>query len=52
MHGANLHGGGMGAEKTAVPEIESVLLIARRMIWRRVERIEAMPLRLDIRAVG
>ena len=52
LHGADLHRGGMGAEKTAVPQVESILLIPRWMIWRRVERVEAMPFRLDIRAVG
>ena len=42
----------MGAEKTAVLQIEGVLFIPGRMIWRGVERVEAMPLRLDVWAFG
>ena len=34
----------------AVGQIKSVLLVARRMIGRGVERVEAMPFGFDVRA--
>ena len=52
LHGADLHRRSMGAEETTVRQIESVLLVARWMIWRGVECVEAMPLGLNIWAVG
>ncbi len=52
FHRANLHGGGVGAQQAAVGEVKGVLLVARRMIGGRVQRVETMPLRLDVRAIG
>ena len=42
----------MGAEHATVWQIKCVLLIARRMIGRGVEGVEAMPFGLDIRSFG
>ena len=52
FHGADLDGGSVGAEQTAVRQIECVLLVARGMIGRRVERVEAMPFIFDVGAIG
>ena len=49
FHGADLHGRGVGAEQAAVGQIKGVLLVARRMIGRGVERVEAMPFGFDVR---
>ncbi len=38
--------------KPAIGQIKCVLLVARRMIGRSVQRVEAMPFRLDVGAFG
>ena len=38
----------MSAEQLAVLKVESVALVAGRVIFRRVERIKAMPFGLDL----
>ena len=52
FHRANLHRAGVRAQQSAIGQIKGVLLVARRMIGGRVERIETMPLRLDVRPIG
>jgi hypothetical protein len=42
----------MGAEKPPVGKIEGVLLVARGMVGGSVQRIKAVPLGLDVGAVG
>jgi hypothetical protein len=61
LHVANLHGGGVGAEQGAAivgpaaialnrpGEVEGVLHVARRVLGRHVQRVEAVPLVLDLR---
>ena len=51
-HGADLDGRGVRAEQPSVGKVEGVLLVARRMVGRCVQRVEAVPLGLDIGAVG
>ena len=52
FHRANLHGARVRAQQTAIGEIESILLVARGVVGGRVQRVEAMPLGLDVRPVG
>ena len=52
FHRANLHGGSVRAQQPAVGQIKCVLLVARGMIGRGVERVEAMPFRFDVGSVG
>ena len=51
-HGPDLDRGGVGAEKPPVGKIEGILLVARRMVGGGVQRVEAVPLGLDVGAVG
>ena len=48
---ADLDGVSMRAQQPALPEIKRVLFIARRMLGRRVECIETVPLGLNVRPV-
>ena len=48
FHRADLHGGSVGAQEPAIRQIKGVGFVARRMIGRGVERVEAMPLVLDV----
>src|SRR5260370_40286845 len=43
LHRANLDGGSVGAEQSAVGQIKCVLLVARRMFRRRVQGTQAIP---------
>ena len=52
LHGADLHTRSMGPQQAAIGQIKSVLLVACRMIGRRIECVEAMPLGLDVRPLG
>ena len=51
-HVAHLHAGGVRAQQAAVAEIEGVVHRARRMVRREVQRLEVVPVVLDLRAVG
>ena len=48
FHGANLHAGRVRAQQAAIRQVKSILLVASRMIGRRVQRIEAMPLGFNL----
>jgi hypothetical protein len=50
FHGADLHRAGVRAQEAAVGEIEGILLVARRVIGRRIQRVEAVKLVLDVRS--
>src|SRR5215813_4782485 len=52
LHRADLHGGSVGSQKSAIGQIKRVLFVAGRMIRRRVQSIEAVPLRFDIWPLG
>ena len=52
LHRADLHGRGVGAQELAVFEIKGVGLIPRGVVGGRVERVEAMPLGLDLGPFG
>ena len=52
FHGANLHAGGVGAEKATVVEVEGVALVAGGVIGGGVEGVEAVPFGLDFGAFG
>src|SRR5206468_1210898 len=43
LHGADLHSGRVCPEQSTVWEIKCVLLVARRMFGRCIERVEAVP---------
>jgi len=47
QHGANLYRRGVRAQDEATLDIEGVLHVARRVVGRRVEGIEVVPLGLD-----
>ena len=47
-----MHGRGVGAQEASVGKVKGVLLVSRRVIGRRVECIETMPLGVDIRTIG
>ena len=42
----------MRAQEAAIGKIKGILLVAGGMVWRRVERIETMPLGLDVGSLG
>ncbi len=42
----------MSAQQATVGQIKCVLLVPRRMLRRRVKRIEAMPFGFDVGTVG
>ena len=42
----------MRAQQAAVAEVEGVVHRARRMVRREVQRLEVVPVVLDLRAVG
>src|SRR6188472_435858 len=48
FHRANLHGGSVGSQKSAVRQIKRVLFIAGGMVWRRVQSNESVPFGFDI----
>jgi hypothetical protein len=50
LHGADLHAGGVGAEKAAVVEVEGVALVAGGVVSGGVEGVEAVPFGLDLGA--
>ena len=52
LQGADLHARGVGAHEPAIGQIEGVALIARRVVGRGVEGVKAVPLGLNLRAVG
>ncbi len=52
VHVADLHARGMGAQQATVTEIEGVVHGARRVVRREVERLEVVPVVLDLRTVG
>ena len=51
LHGAYLHGGGVRTQQLAGIKVKRVLLIAGRMVLRRVQRVKAVELVLNLRAV-
>jgi dihydroorotase-like cyclic amidohydrolase len=51
-HRSDLDRGSMGTKKSAVGEIKCILLVAGWVIGRRVQGIKAVPLGLDIGAIG
>src|SRR5439155_20955929 len=52
FHRADLHGCCVRSQKPPVGQIKRVLLIAGRVVWWRIQSIEAVPLRFDIRTFG
>jgi hypothetical protein len=59
QHGADLHRAGVGAQQDVVmhlaaltQQVEGVVHRTRRMILRRVQRGEVVPVGFDLRAVG
>ena len=51
FHGADLHGRRVRTQKLAGIKVKCILLIAGRMILRRVQRVKAVELVLNLRAV-
>ena len=51
-HIAHLHRRGVAAHQIAVFEVEGILLVARRVVGRRVERIKVVPYRFNVRPVS
>ena len=41
----------MRSQKSAVGQIKRVLFIACRVVWRRIERVEAMPFIFNVRSI-
>src|SRR6476646_1888259 len=52
FHRADLHGGSVGPQKSPIGQIKRVLFIAGGVVWRRIQSIEAIPLRFDIGTLG
>ena len=52
LHHADLHGRRVRAQEAAIGKVKGVLLVSCRMVGGRVQRVEAMPFGLDIRAIG
>ena len=52
LHHAGLHGAGLGAQQLAAVEIEGILLVAGGVVIRGVQGIKAVPLVLNLRAIG
>src|SRR5215813_9635955 len=52
FHRADLHGGSVGSQKSPIGQIKRVLFVAGGVVWRRIQSIEAVPLRFDIRTFG
>src|SRR6476646_2055032 len=52
FHRADLHGGSVGSQKSPIGQIKRVLFIAGRMVWWRIQSIEAVPLGFDIGTFG
>ncbi|MPM96087.1 hypothetical protein SDC9_143244 [bioreactor metagenome] len=52
QHGADLHRAGLRTQDPAVREIKRILRVARRMILRRVQRVEIVEHSLDLRPFG
>ena len=50
FHGADLHAGGLGAQQASGIEPESVVVSARRMVTRDIQRIEVVVIVFDFRA--
>src|SRR6185312_13477307 len=51
-HRTDLHRRGMRAQQASVAEVEGVVHGARRMMRREIQRLEIVPVILDLRAVG
>src|SRR6266576_3061909 len=51
FHRPDLDSRSMRSKQTSIRQIKCVLLVARRMFGRRVESVETMPFRLNVRAV-
>ena len=49
LHGADLYRRGVAAQKHSFVKVQRVLLVRGRVVQRRVERNEIVPLRLDLR---
>src|SRR4030095_9969175 len=52
FHRADLYGGSVRSQKSPIGQIKRVLFVAGRMVWRRIQSIEAVPFRFDIGAFG
>jgi len=52
LHGADLHGGGVGAEEFSGVEVEGVGVVARGVVGGGVEGIEAMEFAFDFWSIG
>ena len=52
LHRTDLHRRGMRAQQAAIAEIEGVVHRARRMVRREIQRLEVVPVVLDLRTVG
>ena len=52
LHDPNLHRAGLRAQAAAIGQIEGILDIARRMLRGRIQRIEIMVDRLEVRPIG
>src|SRR5215813_1940226 len=48
FHRADLHGGSVGSQKSPIGQIKRVLFVAGRVVWRRIQSIEAVPLGFDV----
>ena len=52
FHGADLHRGGLGAEKNVVVDIEGVLGVPGWVVLRNIERLEVIIVALHLRALN
>src|SRR5205807_8453088 len=52
FHLMNLHCGSVGSQKSPIGQIKRVLFVAGRVIGRRIQSIEAVPLGFDIGTFG
>src|SRR2546425_2396720 len=52
LHGADLHGGGVGAQERVFREVEGVLHVPRGMILGDVQGLEVEVVALDLRPLG
>ena len=52
QHRADLHRRRVGAQQGALPDVERVLHVPRRVVARNVERLEVVVVALDLRALG
>ncbi len=49
LHGPDLHGGGVRAEKQVIREVKGIPIVSSGMMRREVQRFEIVVIRLDLR---